>query len=239
MLASSSQHRWRRRQAILRGCGVNAGAATLPAVYFRYGGASSRASRRASCRSARSVLKPPVVSSSASSRASARLSATVVRVRKARSSSSDRSRLALDRPNSAAAAARSSSASRSESVTSFPITSSFTNRGAGCLRGCADYERLMSAYALSSSATPSRVWRLCERSALSPGAANLKLVPSFRYPAAVSDGARRSSSICRSTLKPRISSKSGGHSRGRSTAKPAARASSRVTSRDSASTTAA
>jgi hypothetical protein len=81
------------------------------------------------------VLKPPVVRSSASSRASARLRAMVVRVRRPRSSNSDKSRLALERPASAAAAARSSSASRSESVTNLPITSSFTNRDAGCLNG--------------------------------------------------------------------------------------------------------
>ena len=51
-------------------------------------------------------------------------------------------------------------------------------------------------------------------------------------------GAGTISSIWRSTLKPRISSRSGGHSRGRTTAKPAARASSRVPPRVSASTTA-
>jgi hypothetical protein len=97
-----------------------------------YGGASSSASRRASCKRARSARTPPLVRSSANSRASARLRATVACVLRPRASRSDRSRLALDRPASAAAAARSSSASRSESVTSFPITSSFTNRGAGC-----------------------------------------------------------------------------------------------------------
>src|SRR5206468_5090528 len=76
---------------------------------------------------------PPLVSNSARSRASARLSATVVFVRRPRSSKSERSRLVVDRPASAAATSRSSPASRSERLTSFPITSSFTNREAACL----------------------------------------------------------------------------------------------------------
>ena len=77
--------------------------------------------------------EPALVSNSARSRASARLSATVVFVRRPRSSKSERSRLVVDRPASAAATSRSSPASRSERVTSFPITSSFTNREAACL----------------------------------------------------------------------------------------------------------
>ena len=98
-----------------------------------YCGLSSSAERSASPRSARFEPNPPLVSNSASSRASARLSATVVFVRRPRSSKSERSRLVVDRPASAAATSRSSPASRSERVTSFPITSSFTNRGAACL----------------------------------------------------------------------------------------------------------